>query len=51
MSSSGLDDETALGGIERPANVGGGMLALLLFSLAYCFKRYQSIGKKILKSQ
>jgi len=53
MSSSGLDDETELGGIERPANVGGGMFALLLFSLGYCFKRYRSIGKKndSLKSQ
>lgn len=46
MSSTGLDDDTELGGIERPANIGSGVLAMLLFSLSYCFKRYRSIVKK-----
>jgi len=46
MASSGLDGETELGGIERPANIGSGMFAMLLFSLGYCLKRYRSPSKK-----
>lgn len=46
MTASGLDDETELGGLERPtASVGGGMSVLLLLSVGYCFKCYRSLSK------
>ena len=46
MTVSGLDDETELGGLERPtASIGGGISVLLLLSVGYCFKCYRSLSK------